>query len=185
MTFDEKEAKLVELFNELKEKEIEEKDLKEHLKKLYQLKELLTIRFEENKNNGRVILDTLIGKGKDAETILAPSRLRNEERNLQNKSVNPYNGIVNEAALKEYEAKKQVLKEDIELADIDANLTELQIENYEKEYPKLKEQKKENNAEIRKTNKMLRVISKDIKRFEKQIKATDKIVVEEELGRTK
>lgn len=185
MTFDEKEAKLVELFNKLKEKETESKSVSNSIVELQNLKENIIVELENLKKKNKEAEGMIIGKGKYADAILAPTRLKSELDNLQNKSVNPYNGITNEAALKEYEGKKQVLMEDIELARINAELAVEEANNIAEAYNQARQNKILCNKMIRRNIKMLNLISKELKNINKQIKATDKIVVEEELGRTK
>ena len=95
MTADEKEAILVELFNDKKSKEIESKRLNNSIKGLRIKRSRVASQIAGMSQERREAYLSLIGKGKYAEIIMEPTRLKNELMSLERSATELYEGELN------------------------------------------------------------------------------------------
>ena len=186
MTADEKETILVELFNAKKSKEIESKDLNNSIKGLRIKRSRVASQIAGMSQERREAYLSLIGKGKYAEIIMEPTRLKNELMSLERSATELYEGEPNLKAVKAYAGKGPVLKEDIKIAEEEAEKAEQEIADIISRYIDLVTTKRGINNYLRTQKKLLKVVSKELRIINKEIKRTDKKKTDEHvLRRTK
>ena len=186
MTSDEKEAILVQLFNNKNEKEKESKSVSNNLKELRILKSRVASELADMKTKKRDVILYLIGKGRYADIVMEPVRLRNEFNNLEKSATEKYDGEYDKKAVKAFEGKGPVLQEDIELAEVEAKKAEEEISAILDQYIELESRKKGINKSIKNQKMILKELSRELKKINKNIKKTDKKKTDEHvLRRTK
>ncbi len=186
MTFDEKEQMLVELFNRKKSKEEDKKEVNIRIKELRVQKARVLFDLDVLRESRRQAYLSLVGKGKYAEIIMEPVRLRNELSNLKGLATDSYSRVADKKAIKEYEGKAPVYMEDIEIAEAAAVQAEQEVSDIITKHIALVAERKGFDKSIKAQIRLLNEINKELRQIEKSIKKTDRIKTEEvHLGRTK
>ena len=186
MVKEDKEAKLVDLFATKKTIVKKSRFAAKQLQGLRVEKSRVCDRIEGISSAKREAYLSFLGKGKYAALIMEPIRLRGELDSLESLANNPYSGESDPKAVKAYNGKAPVYKEDIENAEIEAEKAEKEIVDVLDEYYALIKEKKGLNKSIREQVKLLRYLAKELKSVDKQIKKTDKAITKElTYGRTK
>ena len=184
MTENEKEALLVGLFNSKKEKEDRIKEIDKNIKELEVLQSRVASEIKGMSPEKREAYLSMFGRGKYADAILEPARLKQEYNNLKNSATEKYHGEVSRDAIKAFEGKGPVLQEDIEIAENEAQKAEKQVSDIFNADLDLNSRKKGIKKDIKTQIRELKQLQKDLKLIERQIKKTDKIKTEETgLGR--
>ena len=184
MTEEEKEALLVGLFNSKIEKEGLYKATEKEIKELQVLQNEVVNEIKDMSPEKREAYLSMIGRGKYAEAIMEPARLKQEYNNLEKSATENYNGEVSRDAVKAFEGKGPVLQEDIEIAENEAQKAQKQVDDIFETDIDLNSRKKGIKKDLKTRIKELKQLKRDIKSIERQIKKTDKIKTEEtSLGR--
>ena len=186
MTTDEREAKLVELFETKKSIVTRTRFTTKQLHGLRVQKARVCNQISDINAAKREAYLSFLGKGRYAAIIMEPIRLRGELDSLESMANNPYSGERDPKAVKAYNGKAPIYKEDIEQAEVEAEKAEKEIVEVLDEYYELIKEKKGLNKTIREQVKLLKSLSKELKSVDKQIKKTDKALTKElNNGRTK
>ncbi len=186
MTEDEKESMLVELFNIKREKERKTKTVNKELQELRVLKSRVAKEIADIKPRKREVFLYLVGKGRFAEIVMEPVRLRNELSTLEKSANEKYEGEYDKKAIKAFECKGPVLEEDIELAEAEAEKAEKEIFEIVEEYIDLESRRKGIDKSIKNQKAILKGLARDLRKIDRNIKKTDKKKTDEHvLRRTK
>jgi hypothetical protein len=186
MANDEKETKLVELFNRKRSIEKTSKSVAKELQGFRVEKSRVCDSIHSINDAKRDAFLSFMGKGKYADIIMEPIRLRGELDSLESLANNPYSGETDPKAVKAYNGKAPVYKEDIEYAEEAAKKAEQEVSDILVEYFELPEEKRILNKAIKVQVKLLKYLSKELKSIDKQIKKTDKALTKDLAnGRTK
>lgn len=180
------ESRLVQLFNEKKEKTTRKKELSFEVNGLKVNRARLYTKINGLQEAKREAYLSFLGKGKYGEIIMTPVRLQGELNNLEHMANNKYEGKTDVKAVKAYEGKAPVYQEDIELAKEEALAAEKEVDDILKEYFELVAVRKELNKLIRRKIFELSKVTRRLKKIDKEIKKTDKALTKELTnGRTK
>lgn len=180
MTENEKEALLVGLFNSKKEKEDKVKEIDKKIEELEVLQSRVASEIKDMNPEKREAYLSMIGRGKYADTIMEPARLKQEYNSLEKSATERFDGKVSREAVKAFEGKGPVLQEDIEIAENEAQKAEKQVNDILNADIDLNSRKKGIKKDLKTQIRELKELKRDIKLIERQIKKTDRIKTEEQ-----